>query len=204
LTQAGSSHGLPAFRLSPDIPHGRTAFKNTFFFAERCEFRIFRPCRAGCQRHCYGLVVDGGVGLRKREIHALTEQVLSFVAMAKDNAAKDPNFGQAAGEDLMEDLVRRAQLMNRLENPWSGGVRAVAQSPLMRIELDVPSRACRRLAIFFGKNADDLKLAKMETRKENGTWQLLDATTPIPNYPAINKACGEDQGTTLALTLQLR
>jgi hypothetical protein len=77
-----------------------------------------------------------------------TEQVISIVAVAQEDAGKDPTFGQAPHEDIIDDLVRRGQLAGAPKNPWGGAIRAVVQSPsLMRLETDLPSYSCQRLAV---------------------------------------------------------
>jgi len=137
-----------------------------------------------------------------------TEQLLAIISSAQDDAKTDANFGMAENEDIIDDLVRRAQLADRPLNSWKGAIRATAHpAPMLRIEVDVPGRACRRLALFFGKSADDLKLRKMEAHEQdsNGWSPFFDATNPLLfDHPAINKACGESEHATIALIFALR
>jgi hypothetical protein len=142
-----------------------------------------------------------------------TGQILSLIAIARDDAAKEPAFGRA-GEDLMESLLRRGQIPGvRAEavsapgNAWGGAIRAEIVSPtVMRFETDLPTRDCRRLALFFGKDAADLALLSMEARDQNGPWrQFYDQSSNQQLGPsAADAACGWGEHATLALTLRLR
>src|SRR5258708_5758788 len=92
-----------------------------------------------------------------------TDQLLSFICTTRDAAGSDADFGQRAGEDLVDGLLRRGQLPGRPVNNWGGALRAqLTTPPFIRVETDVPVQACRRLALFFGKDANALKLAKIE------------------------------------------
>jgi hypothetical protein len=137
-----------------------------------------------------------------------TDQLLSIIGFARDDAAMDAEFGQTSGEDLLDDLVRRAQFMGPPVNSWGGELRVVAWPlPYMRIETELPVRACRRLAHFFGKDANALKLQKMDARDEKGVWHsIYDAAggTQMFDYQLINTACGGAKETTLSITLRLR
>jgi hypothetical protein len=137
-----------------------------------------------------------------------TEQILSLIAVAEDNAAKDSSFGQGAAEDIVDDLVHRGQLTPQPVNAWGGSLRAVVQQPpFLRIETDLSSRACRRVALFFGKDAADLKILRMEVRGESGFWRAFynaATSTQAVDYTQAGAACGDDENTTLSLTLRLR
>ena len=144
-----------------------------------------------------------------------TDQLLSLMRLAHADATADSGFGQKAGEDLINDFVRRGQIASPPLNSWGGEVRMQIQPlPFMRVETDVPVPSCRRLAFFFGKNAQDFNLQKMEGREGNGLWQLIynnnaaKTDTAIAgqeiDYRTINAACGDGPVATLALTLGLR
>lgn len=137
------------------------------------------------------------------------DQLLTIISMARDDAATDSDFGARAGEDLVDDLMRRAQLLNLPVNNWGGAVRAVMETPpLIRVETDVPVRACRRLALFFGKDASALKLVKIEAHEEKSNWIIIydDSNTNAAtfDYRLINTACGWGNYSTFAVTLRLR
>src|SRR5690348_13620270 len=52
-----------------------------------------------------------------------TDQLLSIIKIAREDAADDPDFGQRSGEDLIEGLTRRAQFNGPAINSWNGGLR---------------------------------------------------------------------------------
>jgi hypothetical protein len=138
-----------------------------------------------------------------------SDQILSIISAVRDDASKDANFATLPNDDLVDDLVRLGQLPVRPVNPWEGALRASAWSPtIMRIEVDLPPLACQRLGIFFGKEADDVSILKMEAREGTGIWRQFylanDANAPPPTFAAVNAACGKSEHTTLALTIKLR
>ena len=45
--------------------------------------------------------------------------------------------------------------------------------PSCGFETDLPSYACKRLALYLGKNASDIKLQKMAARQGNGSWDTF-------------------------------
>jgi hypothetical protein len=137
-----------------------------------------------------------------------TDQLLFLIRTANEDANLDLEFGEKAGEDLIDDFVRRAQLLSVPVNSWDGALRAqIVTPPIMRIETEVPVSVCRRLAAFFGKNAGALKLQKIEAREDKGNWlPVYDAASnsPMLDYRVINTACGYSYFSTFALTLRLR
>ena len=136
-----------------------------------------------------------------------TDQLLSLIGIARSDAATDAEFGQRTNEDIIDDMVRRAQFRPQPTNSWGGGLRATIQPlPYMRIETDVPVRACRRLAQFFGKDASAFRLLKLEAYAEGGNWQTIFDATTMRNfdYRLINTACGRGTTATFAITLQFR
>jgi len=136
------------------------------------------------------------------------DQMLALIASARDAAAKDARFGQQPNEDVISDLIRLGQYTARPSNVWDGAIRATAGSPsMMRIEADLPSRACRRLAAFFGREASEVALQKIEARGWDGVWRQIYNAPHSPSGPSmldIDVACGSGDNTVLALTLQLR
>lgn len=143
------------------------------------------------------------------------EQLLSLIAVTQDDAAKDPDFGRRPGEDLLVDLARQgvqaagfgSETPGKPVNAWHQPIRMTAvSSTTMRLETDVSAPACRRLALFFGKDAQDLKLQTMEAREENSHWRTFfsNAAGQALGYLAVNAGCGQTEYVTLALTLPLR
>jgi hypothetical protein len=144
-----------------------------------------------------------------------TDQTLSLVTVAQEAASKDPKFAQDTNENLIEELWRRGLITPNapqppvLKNIWSGDTRVTVSQPLiMRIETDVPTRACRQLGIFFGGIAPDLGVQVMQARGVDGTWrQFYSASSGVRSIGdnEVNAACGSALGSaTLALELRLR
>ena len=136
-----------------------------------------------------------------------TEQILSLIAIMRDDASIAPNFGATPNEDLIDDLMRLGQYTARPDNVWDAGLRATAPTTaLMRIETDIPGRACRRLALYFAKEADNIALQKMESLEPNGSWRAFfsNPSDRSLNFAAADSACGKSERMTLALTLKLR
>ncbi len=142
-----------------------------------------------------------------------TDQILALIAIAHDYASKDQNFGATLNEDLLNRLVQTGKVPPPKDGPqggfinaWQGAVTATAiPGFLMRLETHVPTRDCRRLALFFGKDAKDLALTQMEAREEGGAWrQFYAAPDSIDISPTIiDAACGQASWSTLALIFRL-
>lgn len=145
-----------------------------------------------------------------------TSQILILVKTAHDIAFSDKNFATQPNEDILDDLTRAEALSDTIEgkpvtlrNPWQGSMTSLVTTPsIMRIESIVPSRACRRMALFFARTADDLGLKIMEARDEAGkSWRRFydRASTPsIPDSQPMEAACGDEPRVTLALVFALR
>jgi hypothetical protein len=134
-----------------------------------------------------------------------TEQILAIIEGVQE-AASDPNFGQVQNSNLIEDLTRRGAMESVPVNGWGAQVRVIGQSPLVRIEDDVPSNICRHLADYFIKDADDLKLRKIETSIDDSIWRAIFdrySRVPVSAY-AVQAACGNAPKVTVAFVLQMR
>jgi hypothetical protein len=147
-----------------------------------------------------------------------TGTILNLVSIAREDAEKDPSFGLVVGSDLIGELQSRGQLPGQQGgtaqpaampyNAWNGPIRAsFTSNTVMRFETDLPTHDCRRLALFFGKDAADLSLLSMEARELNGPWRkFYDQATSVqaPNFSSADAACGFGEKATLALNLRLR
>jgi len=142
-------------------------------------------------------------------------QLLSLISTLRDDAAKEPNFGLQPGEDLIATLIRRGQIVGSggdtqtwLLNSWHGAIRATtAQPTLTRLETDLPTADCRRMALFFGRARRDTGLQRMEAHGGSGGWRAIYDNTGAdadPNVRAVDAACGEEPQASLALLLRLR
>jgi hypothetical protein len=76
----------------------------------------------------------------------------------------------------------------------------------MRVETDIPSRDCRRLALFFLKNGRDLGLNVMETGQETPKlWRQFfnQKGMSLSGNQSVEVACGDTTRVTLALVFLL-
>src|SRR5262249_36190573 len=94
-----------------------------------------------------------------------TGQILNLVAPAPDFSAREAKSPRRPGEARIAAVPQAGRVGTAagegppayLNNSWNGAVRAVAAAPSeMRVETDVPPRACRRLALFFAGSAAGL------------------------------------------------
>jgi hypothetical protein len=156
----------------------------------------------------FAIWLAGAAAFENVKFARCTEQVLSIIAAVQEDAGKDLTFGQVLREDIIDDLIRRGQLPGIPRNAWGGTVKATIQPlPFMRLELELPSYACQRLAIYMGKNASDLKLQKVEAGEGNNKWStFFDAATNLDEseFSGANQGCGTGVQSTLVLTLRLR
>ncbi|HEU0117111.1 MAG TPA: hypothetical protein VFR09_00635 [Alphaproteobacteria bacterium] len=145
-----------------------------------------------------------------------TQQIIGVLAAAHDYAGREKNYTMQSGEDLVASLARIGTLTDIAKdpppahffNPWSGAVQAVAAGPTtMRLETEVPVRDCRRLALFFAKEARSLGLQIMEARSgEGGVWRrfLNEEQDTIVDARPIEAACGDEPEARLALVFRLK
>ena len=144
-----------------------------------------------------------------------TGQLLNLISLLQGDAAKEPNFGLQAQEDLVATLIRRGQITGSgndpktwLLNSWRGAIRAMTVQPsVAQIETDVPAADCRHLALFFGRDAREIGLQVMEARSGPGSWRIFYDSASLgadPDIRAVSAACGTEPFAALALVLKLR
>ncbi len=145
-----------------------------------------------------------------------TDQILGLIVVMRDHAVRDKNFATQPGEDALMVVGRAALVADValngttaiLANPWQGDLRAVTFGPsVVRLETEVPVRDCRRLALFFVKEAETLGFQAMEAREGMvGAWRRFFDGSQIPTLDSrpIEAACGRMPQTTLALVFRLR
>lgn len=141
-----------------------------------------------------------------------TEQVLGVATMAHNLAITDRNFAAQAGEDLVRALARVGYVRgvtdgqpSTLTNPWLKPIRLTAMLPsIMRLETDLPTRDCRRLAMFFIKNSGAARVRVLEARAGNLWKRFYDSLKPPPDEKAVDAACGRADEATLAVVFVLQ
>jgi hypothetical protein len=144
-----------------------------------------------------------------------TQQLLGLVSIAHDAAVRQSDFATQQGQDVLAALSHAGQITTvddngtaKIINPWQGAVHgSVAAPSVLRVDMDVPVRDCRRLALFFAGATADLNLAGMQAQTEPGSgWTVFYKETDLasPGADAIEAACGQKARVTLALDFRLR
>jgi hypothetical protein len=137
-----------------------------------------------------------------------TNQILSIVSTVRSLTAGQSSFAQTPGEDIWAALEHSGQIISSPShpNPWHGEMRIITISnSAMRIESDLPTHDCRRLALYFLQHQPtDLGLVTIEAQSfTDALW------TPI--YPGLTadehitqQACGKPPYSRLALIFKIR
>lgn len=137
-----------------------------------------------------------------------THQILEIVGSVRAVVAEQKTFAQNPGEDIWFDLERvgRIPSSGTHPNPWGAEVQAVSVANVaMRIESDMPSHDCRRMALYFLNQSPELGLLAIEAQ---GTNSLIWAPIyPLPEgaHGHIEEAaCGTTPNSRLAVVFRIR
>ncbi|MDX2028394.1 MAG: hypothetical protein SFW62_07140 [Alphaproteobacteria bacterium] len=158
------------------------------------------------------LVIAGTAMLENVRFARATEQILGLTAIAHDFAKRDRNFATQPGEDLLKSLSNAGRVQGVIDgkpallaNPWRMPVKMSAMlASVMRLETTVPTRDCRRLAMFLVKNGVALDVRALEAHSNNTTWQrFYDRTKDVVDEKAIDAACGRSDEAVLAVVFFL-
>lgn len=165
----------------------------------------------------FGIWAAVSAALENIRFAQATDQVLQLVATARDYAAHTPVFATQLDDDVLGAL-NHAAIINvmdgvdhrkKLENVWGGNILATVVEPsVMRVEGDMPTHDCRRMALFLINDAKDLQLEVMEARGlGQKTWQrFYDGRSDVgpASSRGIDSACGGASFAVLALVFRLR
>ena len=138
------------------------------------------------------------------------DQVLALVGSVRSMATQQNGFAQTPGEDVWGDLEKAGQVIpaSRRINPWHGDVRAVTVAPAaMRVETDLLTRDCRRLALYFlGRRPAELGLLSIEAQPvDTPTWTPIDLdAVPAVYDRMVGGACGKDKYARLAIIFKVK
>ncbi|MDE2030029.1 MAG: hypothetical protein KGI97_05625 [Alphaproteobacteria bacterium] len=158
------------------------------------------------------LALSGLAAVENWRFMRAADQVLQFVGMVRQNAAVQKGFAVTPGEDVWAALQGLGQIIPpaaRL-NPWQGGLRAaVVNSRVIRIETDLPTHDCRRLALYFIKREPQetgLLAAEAESGGPGAAWSRFYPSSVSPDEvaDAAARACGREADAHLALFFQIR
>jgi hypothetical protein len=141
-----------------------------------------------------------------------TQQIINLVSLAHDAAGRQADFAIQPGQDVLAALAHAEQIAAfndngtaKLLNPWQGALHGRVTAPsVLSIDMEVPARDCRRLALFFAGAAPDLNLVSMETAPD-GVWTgFYKGTDTVLGAAAAEAACGQKASVRLALDFRLR
>ena len=148
-----------------------------------------------------------------------SDQLLNIISVARDYATRESGFATRPDEDVVRTLARTGMVpglaidedtneITKLKNSWGGAITVVTPFySVLRLETFIPTRDCRRLALFFVDDASGLGFEAMEAR-ENGTgaWRRFydRAQAHALNARAVEAACGQAPNALLALIFRAR
>jgi len=137
-----------------------------------------------------------------------TGQILEVVGSVRSVIAEQKTFAQNPGEDIWFDLERvgRIPSSGSHPNPWGGEVRAVSVANVaMRVESDLPTHDCRRMAAYFLNQSPELGLLAMEAQDTGSTvWSPIYPPPEGAHGHIEETACGTTLNSHLAMVFRIR
>ncbi len=151
-----------------------------------------------------------------------TDQILGVVAVSRDIAVDYKGRDDQAATVVLDRLAPLTSMhvvedtatkQRALVNPWRGltGVAPSAGMRELRLQMEVPSIACLRLAKFYASAPASLGLQRIEVRANapEAVWQthydLAEGRVAVALTPrSVKTACDKTPQTTVALTFRLR
>jgi hypothetical protein len=135
-----------------------------------------------------GAILSAAAAYENIRFIKATDQILSLVSSVRTVTSNQANYAQAIGEDLWVDLEHLGVVSPATthSNPWMGAVRATTVSATtMRVESDLPTRDCHRLAQYFIEHQPlELGLASIEAQS------VVNDPVWVQVYPAPNASRG--------------
>jgi len=139
-----------------------------------------------------------------------TDQILQTVVLVRNVASMMKEYAPQPGQDILADLSRFGQLADLPINPWHEPLRvAGGVNNSMRIETDLPTRDCRRLAFYLmARDPTDLGLQSIEAAYGiQPAWLRAYPSPPATHaHPeaAVENACGTEAYARLGLVFRIR
>jgi hypothetical protein len=135
-----------------------------------------------------------------------TFQLSDFVGKVRAFIQEHPTYSLKPGQDVWVSMVQAGQISSTApQNPWSGDIRAWALSATqIRIETELPSQACRRIASSLLK-MNELDLLSIEAQPErNGAWYTLYPAPSPDEDSTITTFCGTKRRALLAMVYKIK
>ena len=153
-----------------------------------------------------------------------TDQVLGVIAIARNTATNPAATQESATADLLERLshfesmrVRPAENGTQrpsLINSWGRRmeVEMLPFSHQLRVQTSLSPAACRRMILFYAKDAPPLGVQRVEVNDEGllqTSGRMLyggpdDIARSKLDLSAVNAGCGESEQVALILTIRLQ
>ncbi len=167
-----------------------------------------------------GLWLSAKAALETYRVGRVSSQIIATVARARDMripAEAQPGKTQAALMERLErfdeiPLMTDPEIGPGIESPWGRYIRVqlYPSSRAIRLEIPLSSAACRKVLLFYAKDAVSLGLQRVDMRDHlpSALWRLVyeqpgeGASGGIP-AAAIQEGCGRASKTVVSLTFGL-
>jgi hypothetical protein len=138
-----------------------------------------------------------------------TAQVLGLVKAVRIYTVEQKTFSFVPGEDVWARMIQVGQMATSTDhiNSWGGEVRLIAASATeLRIENDLPSQDCRRMALYFlGLDPPGIGLLSIEAQSDlDETWSPIYPTPDSGQVAAAGVSCGATRQARLAFVFRLK
>jgi len=155
-----------------------------------------------------GLTLSGLALRENLRFSMAVSQILWIVESIRSLAGQQANFASTANEDLLKDLAGAGQIQSNegRVNPWQGILSAVAVTPsVMRIETDLPTRDCRRIAsYFFSRQPDQIGIISMQVQAFDARWTEIYPVSPAAFPRLVDGACGKAPTARFAMVFKVK
>ena len=154
-------------------------------------------------------VLSAGAVVENLRFVRAASQILGLVDFVRSFAGQQRTVVFNSGDDIWADIARLGQTPppRARTNPWDGSIRTIAIANMaMRIESDLPSQDCRRLALYFlERQPAELGLLSEEAQSDQETsWAAIYPPPASGADFAAETACGKTHFSRLALVFRIR
>lgn len=154
-------------------------------------------------------ILSGAAVFENMRFEKATDQILEPVGLMRSIIAQQPTFAQNQGDDIWTTLARLGRLPAAAThpNPWGSELRAMAvDNGTIRIESDLPTHDCRRMALYFMNQAQGFGLTIMEAQAFGSVvWEPIYPVPVIEAHKDITDiACGNTAAARLGIVFKVR
>ncbi len=145
--------------------------------------------------------------LENLRIARASAQFSRFVETVRVYAVAHPTYVFVPGKDVWALMVQdgRISASAAASNPWDGRVSAYAVSPTqIRVETDLPSQSCRRLALLMLEE-NYTNLLSIEAHPDPNTeWAFIFPAPAVGIEKGVAKACGFRHRSQMAMIYKIK